>query len=60
MMTIIAGMLFTILWISSGMDEVITARFMTFIVAGLVAIVTTWLFPGSEKSETGIRDRVSL
>lgn len=47
--TIVTGMLFTIIWISSGMDEKITARVMTFLVAGAVAIVSTYLF-GEKKN----------
>ena len=43
--TIITGMLFTIIWISTGMDEIITARFLTFFVAGIVAILSTYLVP---------------
>ncbi|MEZ5082699.1 MAG: sodium/proline symporter [Bacteroidales bacterium] len=43
LVTIIAGMLFTIIWISTGMDEKITARIMTFFVAGVVAVVSTFL-----------------
>nr|NQU91746.1 sodium/proline symporter [Bacteroidota bacterium] len=39
--TIISGMLFTIIWISTGMDKVITARLLTFFVAGLVAVLFT-------------------
>ena len=39
--TIISGMIFTIAWISSGMDEIISARIMTFFVAGLVAVFVT-------------------
>ncbi|MEA3497353.1 MAG: sodium/proline symporter [Bacteroidota bacterium] len=42
--TIITGLLFTIIWISSGMDEKITARLMTFAVALLVAIISTYVF----------------
>jgi sodium/proline symporter len=45
LITIITGMIFTIVWISSGMEEVITSRFMTFIVAGFVAILATYLIP---------------
>ncbi len=48
-LTIISGMLFTIIWISSGMDEVITSRFMTFAVAGLVAILSTYLMKGGKE-----------
>lgn len=42
--TIITGMLFTILWISTGMDEKITARVMTFVVAAIAAIIATYAF----------------
>ncbi|MBD3179496.1 MAG: sodium/solute symporter [Candidatus Latescibacteria bacterium] len=41
--TIVSGMLFTIIWISTGMDQKITARVMTFLVAGIVAIAATYL-----------------
>lgn len=43
LLTIVVGMLFTIVWISTGMDEKFTARFMTFFVALFVAIVSTYL-----------------
>jgi sodium/proline symporter len=39
--TIISGMLFTIIWISSGMESRITSRFLTFFVALIVAVVST-------------------
>ena len=45
--TIIAGMAFTIIWISTGMEEVITTRILTFFVAGIVAIITTYALPKS-------------
>jgi sodium/proline symporter len=45
LITIISGMAFTIIWISSGMEAQISARFMTFIVAGAAAIFATYLFP---------------
>lgn len=45
--TIVTGLAFTIIWITSGMDRVITARFMTFIVAGAVAVAATLILtPG--------------
>jgi sodium/proline symporter len=47
--TIVVGMLFTIIWISTGMDEVITSRIMTFVVAGVVAVGGTYLLPGKVK-----------
>ena len=42
--TIIVGMLFTILWISTGMEEHITSRILTFFVALLVAVIGTFSF----------------
>lgn len=46
--TIVVGLTFTIIWISTGMDKVITARILTFFVAGLTAIVSTYAFKGSK------------
>lgn len=43
LITIISGMLFTIIWISSGMDKIVTSRILTFFVAGIVAIMATFL-----------------
>ncbi len=45
LLTIIAGLTFTIIWISTGMEAIITARIMTFIVAGIIAVATTYLVP---------------
>lgn len=42
-LTIVTGLLFTIFWISSGLDEIITSRILTFVVAGIVAVVSTLL-----------------
>ena len=43
--TIIVGVLFTIIWISTGMEEkYITSRILTFFVALLVAIISTYTF----------------
>ncbi len=41
LVTIITGMLFTIVWISSGLEQVITSRIMTFVVAGVTAVAAT-------------------
>ena len=48
--TIVTGMLFTIVWISSGMEEKITARLMTFVVAGVAAIIATYLIRREHKT----------
>lgn len=39
--TIITGMVFTIIWISSGLETLITARVMTFVVATITALIST-------------------
>jgi len=49
--TIIVGMIFTISWISSGMDKIITARVTTFIVAAITAILSTYLITPSGKKK---------
>jgi sodium/proline symporter len=46
--TIVTGLLFTIVWISTGLDKAITARVMTFVVAGLAAVLTTVLVPAKK------------
>ncbi len=56
LLTIIVGMLFTIIWISAGMDEWLTARFMTFFVALFVAVVSTYLL-GAKKIK---KDRIPI
>jgi len=44
LITIVTGMAFTIFWISSGLDEkILTARVMTFVVAGIVAVLSSLL-----------------
>jgi sodium/proline symporter len=49
--TIISGLLFTVLWSASGMNTRVTSRLLTFFVAGIVAVVTTFIFP-KKKSAT--------
>ncbi len=47
--TIVIGMLFTIIWISSGMEEKITSRMLTFFVALITAISATYIFKNKQK-----------
>lgn len=44
LLTIISGLIFTIIWIGTGMDKIITSRLLTFIVALVVAVVSTFVF----------------
>lgn len=48
LLTIVVGLTFTITWIVSGMDQVITSRLLTFVVAGLTAIISTYLIKKKE------------
>ncbi|WP_217589477.1 sodium/proline symporter [Lentibacillus saliphilus] len=52
--TILSGFIFTVVWISTDMDEQLTARFATFFVAAIVGIVFSIVFPdkGEETKET--------
>lgn len=50
LLTIISGLLFTIIWISTGMDKIVTSRLLTFIVALFVAVLSTYLFKKREVS----------
>jgi len=45
LITIITGMLFTIVWISTGMEEYVTSRILTFIVAAAIAILSSLIIP---------------
>ena len=48
--TIVTGMLFTVAWISTGMDAQISARFMTFVVAAVTAVSATLLVPAGARA----------
>lgn len=45
LLTIITGLVFTVIWIQTGMDEKVTSRMLTFFVALLVAVLGTYLIP---------------
>ena len=51
LLTIITGLLFTIIWISTGMDKIITARILTFFVAAFVAVTVTLIVPKKKKTD---------
>ncbi len=50
LITIIAGLLFTIIWMLSGLERVIPSRLMTFPFAGMVAIIATMLIRPKTKN----------
>jgi sodium/proline symporter len=47
--TIITGLTFTIIWINTGMEEVISSRLLTFFVALVVAVVSAYVWPDKQK-----------
>ncbi len=49
LVTIIIGITFTIIWISTGLEAKLTSRVMTFFVAGFAAVVATYLFTDGRK-----------
>ncbi|ASJ07841.1 sodium:proline symporter [Thermococcus siculi] len=50
--TIVTGLLFTIFWISSGLEEIVSARLMTFIVTAIVAVLATYALKPKGKAST--------
>ncbi len=52
LVTIIAGMAFTIIWISTGLEKQITSRLLTFFVAGAAAIISTLLIKQENRKPT--------
>jgi sodium/proline symporter len=44
LITIITGLTFTVFWIASGMDTIISARIMNFLVCAFVAFVASCIF----------------
>lgn len=51
LVTILGGMVFTIVWMLTGMERVLTARAATFVFALAAAAVSTWLVPRAGRSE---------
>ena len=49
--TIISGFVFTVLWISTPLDGIITSRFSTFFIAAFFGIVFSLIFPNKKAEE---------
>jgi len=47
--TILTGLIFTIIWRITGMEQILSARFLTFIVALIVAVISTYLIPNKQE-----------
>lgn len=48
LLTIISGVLFTVIWIATGMEEVVSSRMLTFVVALIVAVSATYILPSKK------------
>ncbi|WP_077327979.1 sodium/proline symporter [Virgibacillus siamensis] len=49
--TIISGFIFTVLWISTPLDSIITSRFSTFFIAAFFGILFSLLFPDKQPTK---------
>jgi len=49
LVTLVSGLLFTILWSITGMDKVITARLLNFFVTGMAAVVSALVLQKKEE-----------
>jgi sodium/proline symporter len=51
--TIASGLLFTVLWSVTGMNAHVTSRLLTFFVAGIVAVIATFVIPQKSDAASG-------
>lgn len=51
LITIAGGICFTVFWISSGLDKVITARVVNFIFCSLLAVLSAYFVPSKKPTE---------
>lgn len=52
--TIISGFVFTVIWISSPLDEIMTSRFTTFFIAAFFGILFSYLYPDRSKEDSEV------
>jgi sodium/proline symporter len=57
--TIISGFVFTIIWISTPLDSIITSRFTTFFIAAFFGIVFSLLFPDKASKASDVSEDIS-
>src|SRR5699024_8997427 len=50
--TILSGLIGTLIWINTPLDEIISARFTTFFIALIFGVVFSYLFPEKREEET--------
>ena len=52
LLTIVTGLVFTIVWVQTGMEEVITSRLTSFAASAVIATLSTMLIPKARKNRT--------
>src|SRR5699024_6682671 len=50
--TILSGLIGTLIWIHTSLDEIISARFTTFFIALIFGVVFSYFFPEKREEET--------
>lgn len=48
---LISGFVVTIIWMSTPLDSIVSARFVTFAVAGILGVVVSLMFPDKKQAE---------
>ncbi|MDC3412063.1 sodium/proline symporter [Aquibacillus sp. 3ASR75-11] len=57
--TIISGFVFTIIWVSTPLDSIITSRFTTFFIAAFFGIVFSLLFPDKANEASSLSEEIN-
>lgn len=52
LLTIITGLIFTVIWASTGLEEVITSRLTSFLASAIIAILTTLFIPKAKPNQS--------
>ncbi|TFJ93350.1 sodium/proline symporter [Lentibacillus salicampi] len=52
--TILSGFVFTVLWISTPLDSIITSKFSTFFIAAFFGILFSLMFPDKKNKKTAV------
>src|SRR5699024_3896073 len=52
LLSLLSGLIGTLIWINTPLDEIISARFTTFFIALIFGVVFSYLFPEKREEET--------
>jgi len=54
--TIVSGFISTVIWISTPLDEMLTSRFSTFVIALIFGIIFSLIFPNQQEPSTDVKE----